>query len=874
MKLGQAIFVSCTRSLWVSWLTCILAVPGCSGDGNSQAECELVLEFEAGSDGHPDPLGTVGPGQARAGRIEQGELPVSRSGLAVWAAGDFVLANDRVAMVIEDVGPSDLYDPWGGRPVGIMRVSRGQLIEPAEFGEFFILSGRQSIVTQRVTVLNDGSDGQAAVIRATGSPAPTPFFEPLVGALLRDEFTDMAVAIDYVLEPDADHVDIHVLYRSPRVRDTRVNAVLHAYMFPQRMPLYAPGVGFDAESKDIPYLAFIDDQATSYAYSTPGATLGGGIYTSGFASNFGEPFDIAACSETRRHHARITIGGPGLDGLLQAVARTEGTSLEPISGVVKESDGTPAAGVRVHVTDGSGGYLTRATTDAGGAYTVHVPQSQAAELTLWRRGAALLGPIALAPQQRTMDITLEPAGLVHVQAVDDATGTPLPARIQVLPVADEIPSLPDYFGEPKVTSGRVHVEFAAQGEATLRLPEGQWEVVVSRGYEYEIVREVVTISANSTIDVQARLAHVVDTTGYMCADYHIHTHTSSDSGDDARDKIRGAVAEGLDIPVRSEHEYVADFQPLIEELGLADWAFGVGSVEMTSFQVWGHMGVLPLEPDPTQVNAGAPIWQRFPQASSPDEPVETLNPPEVFAAVRARPEEPTIIINHPRGNTNYFTAAGYDRLTGEVDYPAYWDEEFQVVEVFNDSSWRENLDETVADWLSFLNHGRRVFAVGSSDSHGMSSSPLGYPRTCLNVGTDDPRALSAELVRDVTAAGHSTVSGGIYVYASVGTAGPGDDVVGASPMTTVHVRVEAPSWVDVDWIDIVVDGEVVDTIGVLPGDADPTRPAIRYQADIPIQVAPGFGSYVIVAAYGDAPLEPVHPGRIPFGVTNPIFLMQ
>jgi hypothetical protein len=29
---------------------------------------------------------------------------------------------------------------------------------------------------------------------------------------------------------------------------------------------------------------------------------------------------------------------------------------------------------------------------------------------------------------------------------------------------------------------------------------------------------------------------------------------------------------------------------------------------------------------------------------------------------------------------------------------------------------------------------------------------------------------------------------------------------------------------------------------------------------------------VIIAARGDAALEPVHPGRLPFGVTNPIFL--
>ena len=34
------------------------------------------------------------------------------------------------------------------------------------------------------------------------------------------------------------------------------------------------------------------------------------------------------------------------------------------------------------------------------------------------------------------------------------------------------------------------------------------------------------------------------------------------------------------------------------------------------------------------------------------------------------------------------------------------------------------------------------------------------------------------------------------------------------------------------------------------------------------------GSYVIVSAYGDASLDPVHRRRTPFGVTNPIFLAR
>ena len=50
-----------------------------------------------------------------------------------------------------------------------------------------------------------------------------------------------------------------------------------------------------------------------------------------------------------------------------------------------------------------------------------------------------------------------------------------------------------------------------------------------------------------------------------------------------------------------------------------------------------------------------------------------------------------------------------------------------------------------------------------------------------------------------------------------------------------------------------------------------TQPALRWRGSLPITVAP-TGGFVLVAAFGDQALEPVHPGRRPFGVTNPIFV--
>src|SRR6185369_8376601 len=106
-----------------------------------------------------------------------------------WLDGDFVLANDRVALVIEDVGDSDLYDPWGGRPVGLARVENGRMVEPANFGEFLLLTGRSTVVTDSVSVIADGSDGGPAIIRARGKLHPLPFFESLTEVVFRDPLT-------------------------------------------------------------------------------------------------------------------------------------------------------------------------------------------------------------------------------------------------------------------------------------------------------------------------------------------------------------------------------------------------------------------------------------------------------------------------------------------------------------------------------------------------------------------------------------------------------------------------------------------------------------------------------------------------------------
>ncbi|TNF64168.1 MAG: carboxypeptidase regulatory-like domain-containing protein [Deltaproteobacteria bacterium] len=898
----------------------------------------------------------IGPGEVRAGRLSQDQLPDDPNGLAVWEAGDFALVNEHIAVIIEDDEISDLYLPFGGSIVGVTRYEDGALVDRADYNEFAIGLRRFLVAAETVSLINDGTDGNPAVVRAEGPLRAIPFLEDvlnspagptLFGTLLlggpppTDEtFQSTRVQVDYELAPGAEHLDVFYTV------DAGLPDVKPTYMIMQskRMDPYVPGQGFGTGdlSLEYVYMAFADDDAASYAVEDVAGPMEAALAA---GSSFGitdpeisgvlplsriEPIEFEAGK--REHLMRMHVGGPGIDGLLETIARTKEEPTRTITGTVRHADGTAADGVRVHAetTDAEPVYLTRSTTKADGAYSVTVPERQEVQLVAYRRGDGISDPpVVVEASSTSADLMLPQKGAIRVTATDADSSTALPVRVQVIPVGGAFQP-PDNFGEPIVPrDDRLHVVFPIDGKALLSVPPGDHRVVVSRGYEYDIVDTVVTVNAGDETPVNAQLTRVVDSTGVMCGDFHIHTHRSPDAPDAPEFKLMAAAGDGVELPVRTDHEFVAAFEPVVASLGLEAWMYGFSALELTTSS-FGHFGVFPLEPDTTLQNDGAVRWNGIDDSGA----VEIFDPVQVINDARSRPGAPEVIIFHPRSKPG--TGGGFGELVGEnyfmgfngpltntggvdydpttdtilrtdIDAETWWDRDFRVVEVFNDSSFAENKKNdgrigdasneigTVDDWFGLLNSDERpdgMFVVGSSDSHIiMNGSPVGYPRTCVLVGTDDPSTLRADAdppqtMKNLINTGRSVINGGIYIVPTSPGKGPGDTITGAGPYQ-IELEVQAPLWVgDVELLEMWTSssGTISSTPIATGVDAAIDNGSVRRFSDS-VEVPDGV-DWVLFHARGAydptiedrndqlQTLDPVHPGRLPFGVTNPIFFAR
>jgi hypothetical protein len=380
------------------------------------------------------------------------------------------------------------------------------------------------------------------------------------------------------------------------------------------------------------------------------------------------------------------------DGIVDGEVFTMGGDPLPTSHVVTAADGTFSVQLQALLAGG-----------APSIPSVYEARIQAPERETFTVPGLVVSPanmLAIGGSTTDLgDIVLDDVGTLSFSVNDLGTGSTSPAKLTIIgdPGTDDPDfgsqylSLRNFSGLSKnggadgldpVTEGNssqlseqlvgspalnFHVD--ADGVGTLELKPGSYAVFASRGLEYSIDAKSVTIVAGATTNVSLDIERVVDTTGFVSADFHVHSAKSFDSSVPMSDRLVSFLAEGVDVLVSTDHSHVTDYGPLVASLGVSDEIATIVGEELTGggpvpadatqggIQAFpegiGHWNAWPLTVYDTSRRNGAPQNEFV----TPGTAIDRLRGMDSLAAIGKTPDSATI--------EDWITAINIGELTGD-----------------------------------------------------------------------------------------------------------------------------------------------------------------------------------------------------------------
>jgi hypothetical protein len=119
----------------------------------------------------------------------------------------------------------------------------------------------------------------------------------------------------------------------------------------------------------------------------------------------------------------------------------------------------------------------------------------------------------------------------------------------------------------------------------------------------------------------------------------------------------------------------------------------------------------------------------------------------------------------------------------------------------------------VDDYLTLAAMGKRVVAVGDSDSHNPRKNEAGKARTCVMTGQDEPRFVDLDEMLTNLKAGRAIATTGPFLEFWVNGFPIGADVYAPDGVLDVRIRAQAPPWMSFDRIEIYGNGLLIGEIG-------------------------------------------------------------
>ncbi len=786
--------------------------------------------------------------------------------------GDVLLENDRIRVVLSQPGRHFATIPYGGWIVDADLQRASGEIGRDQFGRMGLLYAfGRTVRAEQVDILADGTQGGAAIVAVTGQDALNDFLnlnnqigQYLPSAKLASDPNQprtLRITTYYVVSPGEPRVRIYTAFcnNGPDIVSIPVAELIDrggstSLFNPEGCSgtmgatdcLVDPthGFGFQGEGLAYGYRSYRFDnpdvvsQDALFTYGGISGVLAGAENDRGLLS-WADPMapkrpgTLGIRPGGQRTFLRDFFVTRDLGELTSTFLRLDTAPFGRMQVTVTKPDGSPVPGARVAVTRGDGRLITLLVADEAGEARAEVAPG-AYQMLASAPGHALETPkdVVIGTSGTTeVALTLGPSHALNVR-VSDPFGSPLPAKVTVLCPGGTCPTPAARYAlfqeqEPLPTRVAAIAFVPPQGTLSLPLPPGAYEVVITRGPEYgawpstwPASGEPVDLTSEDQA-VEAVLAKVVDSHGWMSADLHVHAVNSADSSVGNERRALSFLAEGVDVLVSTDHEAITDYGPVVSALGGESLMATMIGSELSSMD-FGHFNAFPLVLR-DDVRGGPFDW------AGGDGPTLRVN--ELFSSVRVEHPGALVQINHPRGSMGVLTMLRVDTDTFAshadplalrmspspdatlVDTRLFGDN-FDAVEVMN------GLSPSIAvlnDWMTMLSTGRRKVATAVSDSHTAFKDPGGYGRTWVDLdGVDAPPQFDPKLFAEGLRRQKAMGSNGPFVRVTARRMDAEGNAVGATvgigetlsmnpaagETVELSVDVQSPEWIRFDTIEV------------------------------------------------------------------------
>ncbi len=417
-----------------------------------------------------------------------------------------------------------------------------------------------------------------------------------------------------------------------------------------------PGVEIESDSLLVPFIA---SAFTGVFYAqAPNVLAPGASFT--FTSYF-------------------VVGDGDVGSVVDEMQRVRGAQTALLAGAVRDAVTLePVEAASVVIYDAAGKPINQFFTDAAGRFKGQMPAGSYAARV--EREPTLSDPIAfeLGAKGHFLDLSAPRGGRITVK-VRDASGRDLPAKVTAVGTinpADAGKESRRYLfdlqagqrwrvsdliaDDPARANTLQYIEahgFTERGSVVLDVRPGVYTVFISRGPEYDVQKATVRVEAGEIKAISTALTRLIDTTGWISADFHLHADPSLDSSLSLHDRVVSGAAEGLEYLVATDHNFVTDYRPSIEQAGLSEWVSSMVGLELTTLEA-GHFNGFPVKRDVGQITRGSFEWS-------------LTTPDVIFDRIRGigkyGPENTIVQVNHARDSIlGYFSQHGISELNPQV----------------------------------------------------------------------------------------------------------------------------------------------------------------------------------------------------------------